>query len=281
MRTLLCSLLMASASLAQATKPTPIHSVPADPSGCGRWQNPGLPEGPLALGYLEADLATGRRACPRTEVGLGGRFGAIIDTPDFYGALSVNGLVFASYAVRPDLELFGTLEALTYNYAQNAVLTATQLTLGNLTVGATWAYLRRDRYVSALSGRLLLPTSFEVPGGRPFGVELGHASSYRPLNWLEVHAYLGADLTAALSRAAALPRVGAVLLAGAQLSPVSWASLVVDFAGRLGPTSFLAPSLGLRFRVARLGLELAGTLPIAGTDRHDFILGGRFSWRLD
>lgn len=65
-------------------------------------------------------MATGRRACPRTEVGIGGRFGATIDTPDFYGALNVNGVIFGSYAIGPTIEVFGTLEAITYNYAQNA-----------------------------------------------------------------------------------------------------------------------------------------------------------------
>lgn len=76
-----------------------------------------------------------------------------------------------------------------------------------------------------------------------------------------MHAYLGADLTAAFSRAAALPRLGGVLLVGAQLTPLSWASLVVDFSGRLGPTNYLAPTIGLRFRVARLGIELEAPCP--------------------
>jgi hypothetical protein len=240
-----------------------------------------LPEGPAAVGFLEADWSTGRRACPRTEVGLGGRFAAIIDTPGFYGNLAVNGLVFGSWAVRPDLELFGTLEAVSYNFAQNAVLKATQLTLGNLTAGASWAYLRTSRFTSALTGRLLLPTSLEIPGAHVAGIEVGDNASLRPLSWLEVHGYLGAEFTAAFSRAESLPRVGGVLLAGVALSPVEWGALVVDLNGRLGPNTWLAPAVGLRFKIFRLGIELSATLPVAGSDRHNFLFGGRFSWRFD
>ncbi len=250
----------------------------AEDSAC---QGSALPEGPLALGFLEADWSTGRRACPRTEVGLGGRFAAIIDTPGFYGNLAVNGVLFGSWAARPDLELFGTLEAISYNYTQNAVLKASQLTLGNLTVGASWAYLRTARFTSALTGRLLLPTSLEIPGAHVAGIEVGDNASLRPLSWLEVHGYLGAEFTAAFSRAESLPRVGGVLLAGVALSPFDWGALVVDVNGRVGVTTWLAPAVGLRFKILRLGIELGATLPVVGSDRHNFLFGGRFSWRLD
>ena len=215
--------LLASSSFAQEAKVEEAKVEAAvEPTGCGAWRAPGLNEGPVALGYAEADVATGRRACPRTEIGLGARFGAIIDTPGFYGAVNVNGLLYGSYALRSTTELFATLEAVNFNYGVNAVLTSTQLTLGNMTAGATQVLVQNGNFVGSVSARILLPTSFEIPGARLLGGELGASASWRPKQWLEVHGYLGGDLSGAIGRAAALPRGGAVLLAGAQFSPFDW-----------------------------------------------------------
>lgn len=247
---------------------------------CDAEASSGRPEGPAALGYFQADLATGRRVCPRTELGLGARFGATIDVPNFYGNLGVNGLLFGSLAVGRRLELFATLEAVNFTYLQTA-LKQTNLAVGNLTVGGTWLAYQTPRFAGAASLRLLLPTSFEIPHARLVGAELGHASTWRPLGWLEVHTYLGVDFTAAISAGASYPWFGGVLLVGAQLTPLRWLSVVVDASGHLGPISYLAPTVALRFTVSSLGIELAGTLPLAGSDRHDFIAGARFSWRFD
>lgn len=283
MRALLSAVLM-TAGLALAQEATVEQPKPAEqtqPEGCGAWRAPGLNEGPVALGYAEADLATGRRACPRTEVGLGARFGAIIDTPDFYGAVKVNGLLYGSWALRPTTELFATLEAVNFNYGVNAVLTSTQVTLGNMTVGGTQVLFTGSRFVGSVSGRVLLPTSFEIPGARLLGGELGASASWRPLHWLEVHGYLGGDLTGAVGRANGLVRGGAVLLLGAQVSPFDWGAIVVDLNGRLGALTYLAPSLAFRFKIAKLGIDLAATRPLVGTDRHTIIGGLRLNWRFD
>lgn len=287
--------LLAAPAFAQADAPAPADGTAtaaptiAQPVSVDEAQPPcaqdarerGLPEGPIALGFVEADLATGRRACPRTEAGLGARFGAIIDTPKFYGSLGVNGVLFGSWAFRPDAELFATLEAVSFNYTVNAVLSATQLTLGNMTVGATYSFLQRGTIISGVSARLLLPTSLEVPGAHPVGGELGISMSYRPKGWLEVHGYLGSDVTSAFSRADSYTRIGGILLAGVQLKPTSWFAFVLDLNGRAGALTYFAPAAALRFRVARLGIEVGATLPLAGTDRHDFIAAARFSWRID
>lgn len=250
-------------------------------TGCGNWRTKALNEGPAALGYAEADVATGRRACPRTELGIGARFGAIIDTPDFYGAVSVNGLLYGSWAVRPTTEIFATLEAVSFTYAVNAVLQATRLTLGNMTAGVTQVLIHDETFIGSVSARLLLPTSFEIPGARLIGAELGASASWRPKEWIEVHGYLGGDMSAAIGRAAALPRGGAVLIAGAALQPFSWGALVVDLTGRLGPLSYFAPTVAFRFAIGKVGIELAATRPLVGTDRHTVIGGLRVNYRFD
>lgn len=262
----------------------------AAPVGCANWKAPGLQEGPLPFGYLEADMAVGRRVCGRTEVAVGANFGAIIDTPNFYGNLGATGLLSGSFALREDLELFGTLEAVDFTYTQNAALKTAQLALGNLTVGATRRLYQRDAFVGAISARLLLPTTFQIPGSRPLGLELGHASSWRPGSSVEVHTWLGADATAGLGAGPAFPRLGGTVLAGFQWSPLDWFGVVIDVTGRYGrmlgvvgandTVSYLAPTVGLRFRMGTAGLEVGGSLPLVGTDRHDLIAGLKLAWRL-
>lgn len=268
----LLSLLLASGEEVSAQPP---------PNACVAWRARGLNEGPAAVGYAEADMSTGRRACPRTEVGLGARFGAIIDTPDFYGNVAVNGLVYGSWALRPTTELFATLEAVSFNYAVNAVLTSTSLTLGHLTVGGTQVLFQSDNFVGSVSARLLLPTSFEIPGARLIGGELGASVSWRPREWLEVHGYLGGDLTGAVGRAAGLARGGAVLLGGVQLNPFNWGGIVLDLTGRLGPLTYFAPSVAFRFAIGNVGIELAATRPLVGTDRHTVIGALRVNYRFE
>lgn len=265
--TLMLSLLLAGLTRAE------------DRSPCSLRDDWGLPEGPVALGYAQADVATGRRACPRTEVGLGGRFAAIIDTPNFYGNLGVNGMLFGSWAFNERTEAFATLEAVNFTYAVNASLSKTGLTLGNLTAGVTRVLYSSARFVGSVSGRLLLPTSFEIPGARLMGAEASYLSTWVPKSWLEVHSALGVDFSAALSDAQSFPRLGATAILGAALKPTSWFAFVLDANGHLGARSYLAPSAAVRFRVASLGIEVGATLPLVGTDRHDFIFGGRFSWR--
>ncbi|MBX7101526.1 MAG: hypothetical protein K1X89_27680, partial [Myxococcaceae bacterium] len=186
-------------------------------------------DGPVALGSFEADLATGRRVCPRTEIGLGGRFAAIIDTPNFYGNLGIDGDLFGSYALTPSTELFGHLEAVQFTYVQNASLKGTSLTLGHMTAGVTHTFdADREAHLRhGVSARVLLPTSFGIPGVHLVGAEVGHVGSWRAprsWRWLEVHSYLGANLTAGLGAGPALPFATGTLVLGAQLSPFDWAA---------------------------------------------------------
>lgn len=276
MRTLALSLLISTAALAQEVS-QPVVELPR--GGCVATEARGLPEGPLAMGYVEADLASGRRACPRNEVGLGVRGLGIIDTPAFYGDVGAKGALFGSWAVRPTTELFATLEAVSFGFTQNATLTKTEITLGHMTAGVAQVLYDTEKLSGALTGRVLLPTSFEIPGVRLVGAELGHTVSWRPKTWLEVHGAASINLTAGLGAARSDPRVGALGVVGAMWQPTSWFGLVLDVSGRAGRVSYLAPTLGARFRISSFGLELAGSLPVVGNDRHDFVASARFSWR--
>ncbi len=240
----------------------------------------GLPVGPVALGYYEGDMAVGRRVCPRTELGLGVRGGAIIDTPNFYGAIAADGLLFGSLRLDEKRELFATIEAVHYQFVQNATLTATAVDLGQLTFGGTTSWAWTDSWLGAWSARFMLPTSTATPNVRVVGAEVGHATRLALNAWAELHGYAGVDVSAGLSNGPMFPRAGATALVGAQLRPVHWFAAALDVNGRYGATTHLAPALALRFRIARdWGTELGGTIPLVGSDRRDAILGLKVSYR--
>lgn len=263
---------------AQQSAPPPASTTPLR-GGCVAEDARGLPEGPIAMGYVEADLASGRRPCPRNEVGLAVRGLGIIDTPNFYGNVGAQGVLFGSWAVRPSTELFASLEAISFGFTQNATLTTTQLTLGHMTAGVAQVLYDTEKLSGALTGRVLLPSSFEIPGMRLVGAELGHSVAWRPKTWLEVHGAASVDLTLGLGGARSDPRIGGFALIGAMWQPTTWFGLVLDVNGRVGRVSYLAPAIGARFRISSFGIEVGGSLPVVGNDRHDFVASLRFSWR--
>ncbi len=286
-RALLCSLWLSLPALAQ-TPPEASAAQPAPPpvraSVC-RAADEGLPEGPVYAALHEVDFATARRACPRTEVGLGGHGAAIIDTPNFYGALGAQALLFGSWALDERTELFATAELVQWTFAQNATLKGTSLGLGQLSVGGSRVVISDESLQLAPTARLMLPTATGAADVHLLGLEVGLAAQVRPHRLLEVHGYAGADLgLGVFSPAPAQPRLGALLVAGVQLAPWPWAALAVDLTAHLGHRAaldYVAPALALRFGLGRhFGLELAAGLPIAGADRHDFQGALRLSWRL-
>jgi hypothetical protein len=230
----------------------------------------------VVVGFYDADLGTGRRACPRSELRLGGRGGAIIATSQFYGAIAADAIVSGSYAFAGRGELFGEVELVHFQYVQNAILTGTAIGLGQMTIGGSLVALARREVTLSPYVRLLLPTASYTPHVHTLGGEAGGAVDWRPLSALGVHGYLGLDLSAGLSAAPAQVRLGVLLSAGAAYAPATWFVLAVDLQTHFNyeaALDYLAPALALRFRLYRtLNLELDAVAPVAGADRHAALL---------
>ena len=272
-RILTAALLFGVTLAARAEEPLPA----CDSSGAAA-----LGEGPVATaGFYEADFATGRRACPRTEVGLRERAGMALHLADFFATLGAHTHLFGSYALDPRTELFGTLEVLRFQFVQNATLKVTSLSLGQLTAGATRVVYQEGPLAVAPSARLMLPTS--TLGVATLGVELGAAADLRLAERLNLHGYAGADVSLGLSAAAAQPLAGALLSLGFQYTPWNWFAVVVDVDAHLGsraPVDYLAPAVALRFAIWRgLGVELGGAFPLLGADPHTAAGALRLSYR--
>src|SRR5205823_319832 len=142
----------------------------------------------------------------------------------------------------------GTIEAVHYAYVVNAVIKASDFTLGQATVGASRITFERGDILSATTARLLLPTSMVNPHIRVTGIELGQNATWRRSERFELHGYGGVDFAAAISPASAFPGLGLTLSAGAQYAFFTWFALALDANGHFGAaneTSYLAPALAL------------------------------------
>ena len=247
---------------------------------------PGLAEGPLPFAASVEALGPVRRAEPRSEVALGVGGGLILDEPGFYGmaqgALRVDG----SWAITPRWEVFAGLEAVQIRYVQNATLGETSVTLGALTAGATWLALAEPdgRLDLAPFAALLFPTSLEYREARVLGGELGVSLRGAATSWLAWYAGASVPVTGTASDAGNQMRAGAALAAGGSWTPARWFRLSAQLGAHFpfgDPTEQLAAGLGLRFAAGRLGVELDGILPFAGTSRFDAGALLRAAWRID
>jgi hypothetical protein len=287
------ALLLAWTVRLAATEPTPeaparppIAEASAAPSpaiqktlACDQWKAEGLMEGPVAVGYYLGDMTLGRRACFRTEVGAGSSFGAIIDTPNFYGNLELHAAIFGSWAFNANTEVFAHFNVYDYFYTVNAVISDKSEALGDLTVGLSRRAYQTETFAGAVTARLLLPTASNIPGNRNAGAEIGHNVTFRPQSYLELHGWAGVGFTAGIT-STPLPSVQVVGLLGAQLSPTSWLSFVADISGGLAGRTFFAPCVAMRFRIFNLGIEVSGTRPLLGDDRHTLLGNVRLAWRI-
>ena len=261
--------------------PGPTSEVPR--SSCSRDTLAGLPEGPTSVPYADADFATGRRACLRSEGGLGVQGGLVIDSPKFYGDVAVGGLVFGSYVFRPGWEVFGTLEAPHYELVQNATLRGTALSVGQLAAGTTHTVWSDAHWTLSPSVRVLLPTSSASAYARVVGAELGLAAQRRFHGKVVAYGYAGLDGMFGISAAPANFRGGGLLKLGAEYDLTRGFGLAVDLQAHLGRRAVLdelAPALALRFAVGReFGGELTASAPVAGADRHDAVFALRLAYR--
>ncbi len=251
---------------APAPKPTaaPVNGLAA----CAQGPDRAMIEGPVVLGFFAVDQATGRRACPRTEVGLVLGGDAEIDIPRYRALMGGGATLFGSYAVNDRLEVFGTFEAFRMTYSQNASLSVTVPGVGQLSGGATYSLWTSGSSVLGVTGRLVLPTASSTVNVRTTAVELGALFSHRLGSAFELHGLLGSDLAFGISSATPQPRLGFLVGLGGQWAPVSWFALALDLQthfGDRGSFDYLAPSLGLRFKVhPAIGMELGLATHVLG-----------------
>ena len=231
----------------------------------------GIGLGPAIANPRPGDLGNGHRVCPRTEVvgSLGGA--AVIDLPNFYGSLAGGLTASGSYAIDERTEVFGQLEVFRYD-ALISAFSDSAIGPGHTTLGVSSRVAEGSFWGLATHGRAVLPTAFALyRRAHPFAFDAGATLAFRA-GPLRPHASVVTLFSVAASAGPADPWIGVGWTAGTELRLHPRFGLVLDTTGTWGYGAgaaldhiSLAPALraGLTQRV---GLELAGHVPLAGRD---------------
>ena len=113
---------------------------------------------PLSVGMRDSAIDRPRSACTANAVAGGLRVQALIDTPEFYGTLAASLQVEGSLLWR-GLELTAGGRAIDYRFAQNAVVTADELSFGPVQLGLARALRIDPRTVVTPLVRIDLPAT--------------------------------------------------------------------------------------------------------------------------
>jgi hypothetical protein len=208
----------------------------------------------------------------------------LVDTFNFYGHLLGALTLDGSLAIGSRGEVFARMEF--FRFQQVITPTpATHLGLGHTTLGGTWRFLIRPKGSLGLTGKVVLPTAFDLyKNAWPIGFDVGLTALATPLHWLSLHAHGGLITSAAITRGDPMPLIGGVITAGLALQPAAGFAFVADLHGNFGyrgPVDVFAGALGVRFSDSkRFGFEIGATIPITGVERSAVRLDLRASIRL-
>jgi hypothetical protein len=246
---------------------------------------PALQGAPIALTLGPADFGATPPTCVSTGVALEGRGTALIDTPDFYGALSAEAVLAGSFALGEATWVSAAVNVLRYRFVQNASVVGTHLGVGPTSVGLHRVMLRGERWRVAPYARLLLPTETGRNFSVQLGLEPGASASFEPLPGLSLGGGLSLPVTVVVLGERTLWQLAPRASLDAAYAPWRWLELAVGAELRLalegGGLDFVAPKVAVRLYPWRtLHVQLAGMMPLVGLERTDFrgSLGLGASW---
>jgi len=234
-----------------------------------------LGAGPLIAGPGGTDFGQVAEACPGNDLFLRLRAEVLVDSDDFYGAITAGATLRARWQFRPLWTLSAAFDPATLRYPINAVIKSTGVGVGPATVGVQRSFFLLERTAVAAYARLLLPWDSARHNSARFGGEVGGSAQY----WL----CPCGGLRAGISLPATLTVIGggghtifapSALLAGVY-SPRPWVAFSAGAVGRVQA----APNPALQAVAARAEarlenrcgwhVALAGDVPVAGDDRTD------------
>lgn len=226
------------------------------------------PIGPLQVSALDGQLGMPSRACPRSEIALGGDVLIVADTADFYGNIRASGRVRASMLLDPNVEGFVSWEPLRYQTVISSV-TADYLGLGYLSYGANARVWADGGRVLSVTGRMVLPTTSGLDqASQPLGLDVGVTGAWQADANFRFHAWLVLLGSIGVGEGPAEPRGGVRLGGGVDWRPYEWLAFVLELASGFGYTDaldLLAGQAGVRLALgSEVGLELAASLPFLG-----------------
>lgn len=230
-----------------------------------------LADGPLMIGFGQADHGVFRRACPRSEIGLGAGARAIIEEESFYADLRAHGRLDVSIQPFDALELSLMLEPVFYEQVIQS-FRASHLGVGDASVSAMLLGFTGDGYALSILVRGTFPTAYGYYAHTlPFAFDAGPVFLLEPIDDVRLHAGVLALGEFAVTKAASDPRGGIAGNIGADFVLFDWLAIVTDLQAQAlvrEPLDRLTLGLGARASLGDLALELGGAVPVAGADRN-------------
>jgi hypothetical protein len=235
--------------------------------------------GPLAGGTGPADFGAIPEACPVGDATLRLRGALLVAAgmPDYFGSIISDAMLRARRRVSARGWLSLALDVVDFRYINNGGLASTGFAFGPATLGYYQTVYATPSTTTAAYARALLPVDTARQNGTETGLELG--GSLRVPVGTRAVADGGLALTAPLDITAGQlhGRLEPVLLAEAwlALNPTVALGGGASAKAELAPTAtFLTvvPRLSGRWALPhRIWLALLLEVPVAGTDRTDFV----------
>jgi hypothetical protein len=217
-----------------------------------------------------SDFGSTPGACAWQGFTAGGRFGALVATSSFYGA--IDGQASISGALRVDDRSWITLAADVFRYrtAINASVVTAPMDLGASTITAHRALSRDAAAQVSVWLRALLPTESSNRFVARLGVEPGMTVLWSPHTKFALHGGLSLPLTAAVSAGGTLVTFTPRATVDAAVRPArAFEALAgVEVRGGLDGLEYVAPRISLRVHFSRVtSLDLSAMAPLAGLER--------------
>lgn len=242
--------------------------------------------GPLPAGVGPADFGAIPEACPASDLALRLRGTLLVASakPDFYGNASAGAMLRYRLPVSAATWLSVALDATTFRYVANAVVTSSGFGSGPPTVGLYHAVARTQVWAVALYGRALLPFDTARHDGFETGLELGTAARLSRRSHLGLDGGLALVAPVDVTGGQAHRSLRPAGLLEVWYSPRAWVAMFAGAEARaeVSPdTAFtsVAPRVAARFTLRhRVWLAVLAEAPVAGTDRTDLVAGLYAGW---
>lgn len=228
-----------------------------------------LPTGPVQAWLWDGMLGLAQPVCPTTTIAVGPRALLLADTPAFYGRIVASGTVEARLALSDRTAVGMTLEPAHYESAISA-LSSSWFGYGATTLTATQRVDEGGPIGLAMTGRLVLPSSIGLYGHAwPFSADIGLGLQAEHRAW-SAHGQAGMAATAGVGAGPTALATGLPITVGGAWRPSGGFSAVLDLQSSFGfaaSVDHLAVAPALRFGTGWFGMELGGSVPVAGENR--------------
>jgi hypothetical protein len=244
--------------------------------------------GPLPAGVGPADFGAVPEACPASEIALRARGTLLVASaaPDFFGSVAAGATLRARLLVGERTWISLALDAVTFRYVANAVVTSSGLAFGPPTVGVHRALGHRDDLALAVYLRALLPLDTAREEGVETGGEAGIAARLTagPGAHVGLEGGLALPVPVDVVGGQAHPALRPAALVEGWWAPRPSVALFAGVGARAQAApdpSFtsLAPRAAARFALRR-GVWLAALVevPVVGADRTDLVAALYAGW---